>query len=85
MVKILPRGDANAMWTHWLDALTVHALSMSPYPILFRPFHEMYQTGNWWGAKYCSAGMFIAGWRYTAEYLRVSTPINVHFRLPAET
>lgn len=69
MANLVPGKAANKKWTEWLDLVANYALSLSPYPILFRPFHEMYGK-NWWGKVFCSVDEFVAGWRYTISYLR---------------
>lgn len=31
---------------------------------------------NWWGAPYCTASEFVAGWRYTVDYLRTTRRVH---------
>jgi hypothetical protein len=75
MRNLLPGRPGNAQWTHWLDRVADACEALAPAPVLFRPFHEMYLR-NWWGAPYCTPADFIAGWRYTVEYLRNTRGIH---------
>ena len=75
MKNLLPGRGANAQWRAWLDLVADVCEGLAPTPILFRPFHEMYLE-NWWGAPYCTPAEFIAGWRYTVDYLRNTRGIH---------
>ena len=82
MKNLLPKGQGNEsngkgnkQWNAWLDAAAAAAHAVAPSPLLFRPFHENY-LNNWWGSPYCTPSEFIAGWRYTVDYLRNTK--NVH-------
>ena len=75
MKNLVPGRAANAQWRAWLDQVADVCDALAPTPVLFRPFHEMYLS-NWWGSMYCSPDEFIAGWRFTVDYLRDTRQIH---------
>ncbi|MCL2286950.1 MAG: stalk domain-containing protein [Firmicutes bacterium] len=72
MSRILPGGDANLLFRHYLDLVAEFALDLQQddIPVLFRPFHETNGSWFWWGDAFVSPEGFKNVWRYTVEYLR---------------
>lgn len=83
-----PMGDlsiegttANTEWKAQLDlvaeelnGLTVNGVKV---PVIFRPFHEHTGSWFWWGRGNCTEAEFVAGWRYTVDYLRAKGVNNM--------
>ncbi|MDF2922291.1 MAG: mannanase [Paenibacillaceae bacterium] len=73
--RILPGGDKNAVYNHFMDRVAELAELLkdengTPIPVIFRPFHEQNGSWFWWGAAYRSNEQYMELYRYTVEYLR---------------
>ena len=79
--QLLPGGSHHEVYLTWLDRAAKYLSSLKgrdgePIPLLFRPFHEL--TGNWfwWGIDNGDPDEFIALWRFTINYLRVTKKLH---------
>ena len=72
--RIMPGGDLNAKYTHFLDMIVHFAsecvdIKGKPIPMIFRPFHECNGDWFWWGKSSMTDEEYIALFRYTIGYL----------------
>lgn len=78
--QVLPGGDKHALYLSWLGRVADFLGSVrhkgKPVPVLFRPYHEHTGSWFWWGEKNCTPEEYIALWRMTADYLRVTRKMN---------
>lgn len=75
IAAVLPGGNANSIYTGWLDKVAGFMLSLKGpkgelIPVLFRPFHELTGTWFWWTKNTCTPEEFTRLWKYTVDYLR---------------
>lgn len=74
MANLVPGGTGNENFKKILDDIAEFANSLDDngvkVPIIFRPWHEMTGSWDWWGQKNCTPEEYIAGWRYMVDYLR---------------
>jgi mannan endo-1,4-beta-mannosidase len=73
--QVLPGGTANETFKASLKIVADYAQTLigadgKLIPIIFRPFHEMDGNWFWWGNGHCTAGEYIAMYRYMVKYLR---------------
>lgn len=78
--QVLPGGEKHELFLSWLGRVADFLGSIrhkgKPVPVLFRPFHEHTGSWFWWGEKNCTAEEYIALWRMTADYLRVTRKMS---------
>lgn len=72
---ILPGGDKNQEFNHYLDMIAEVAKHLKDdqgksIPVIYRPFHENNGSWFWWGAAFTSPAQYKEIYRYTVEYLR---------------
>ncbi|ULT56182.1 CIA30 family protein [Neobacillus drentensis] len=72
---ILPGGDKNEEFNHFLDMIADFAHNLkddqgNTIPVIFRPFHENNGSWFWWGAAFTTPAQYKELYRYTVEYLR---------------
>lgn len=75
VASVLPGGEKNALYSAWLDKLTVFFNSLKGskgefIPVVFRPFHELNGSWFWWGGKNCTPAEVKQLYQYTQQYLR---------------
>ena len=73
---IIPGGENHQWYKETLDMVAGYFKELSPYPVIFRPFHEHNGDWFWWGKGLASEEDYITLWRFTVEYLRDQK--NVH-------
>jgi mannan endo-1,4-beta-mannosidase len=70
----MPGGTGNANFKKMLDDIGDLANSLEvdgvKVPVIFRPWHEMSGSWDWWGKKHSTDDQYIAAWRYMVDYLR---------------
>ena len=79
--KLLPGGTANEKFLTTLDLVASFLADLkredgSFIPIILRPFHEHSEQWPWWGLSHCEDGEFIALWRMTVNYLRLTKQLH---------
>ena len=67
---IIPGGEKHDEYKKTLDMVAEYFNELSPYPIIFRPFHEHNGDWFWWGKGLASEEDYISLWRFTVDYLR---------------
>lgn len=67
---ILPGGEHHGAFTRWLDRFAEFVGEVGDIPIIFRPFHEMTESGFWWGGQNVTPQEYVELWQFTVEYLR---------------
>ncbi len=74
MVNLMPGKSGNENFKKILDDVADFANGLDDngvkVPIIFRPWHEMTGSWDWWGQKYNTPEQYIAAWRYMVDYLR---------------
>ena len=74
MVNLMPGKSGNENFKKILDDIADLANSLDDngmkVPVIFRPWHEMTGSWDWWGQKYSTPEQYIAAWRYMVDYLR---------------
>lgn len=74
MVNLMPGKSGNENFKKILDDIADFANGLEDngvkVPIIFRPWHEMTGSWDWWGQKYSTPEQYIASWRYMVDYLR---------------
>lgn len=67
---IIPGGKNHEKYKKTLDTVAEFFKKLSPYPVIFRPYHEHNGDWFWWGKAFVSEENFKKLWRFTVEYLR---------------
>ncbi len=74
IASLMPGGKGNENFKKILDDIADLANSAEvdgvKVPLIFRPWHEMTGSWDWWGEKYSTSEQYIAAWRYMVDYLR---------------
>jgi mannan endo-1,4-beta-mannosidase len=74
MVNLMPGKSGNENFRKMLDDIAdfAHSLEVDgvKIPVIFRPWHEMTGSWDWWGQKHSTPEQYIAAWRYMVDYLR---------------
>lgn len=74
MVNLMPGKSGNENFKKILDDIADFANSAEEngvkIPLIFRPWHEMTGSWDWWGQKHSAPEEYIAAWRYMVDYLR---------------
>jgi mannan endo-1,4-beta-mannosidase len=78
---VLPGGEYHEKYLRVLDTLAAYSSQFvgddgNPIPIIFRPYHELDGSWFWWGKRFCTPEEFVALWRMTVDYLRLSKGIR---------
>ena len=72
-------GAQRAAFLSYLDEIASVISQLAPYPVIYRPFHEMNGNWFWWGGVDRVADL-ITIWQDTVNYLRVTKGLtNVLF------
>jgi len=74
MVNLMPGKSGNENFKKILDDIADFSNSLEEdgvkIPVIFRPWHEMTGSWDWWGQKHSTPEQYIAAWRYMVDYLR---------------
>lgn len=73
---IIPGGEFHEDYKLTLDKVAEFFQELSPYPVIFRPFHEHNGDWFWWGKGINAEEDYITLWRFTVEYLRDEQGVN---------
>ncbi|GAB5409833.1 MAG: hypothetical protein BalsKO_21980 [Balneolaceae bacterium] len=67
---IIPGGEKHQEYKKTLDLVAEFFQELSPFPVIFRPYHEHNGNWFWWGKGLTTEEDYITLWRFTVEYLR---------------